>query len=47
MDLLHELTLRGKLVLTVVHQPSSEIFKGFDKVLVLDLEGHLSFTATR
>jgi ABC-type multidrug transport system ATPase subunit len=43
MDLLHELTLRGKLVLTVVHQPSSEIFKGFDKVLVLDLEGHLVF----
>jgi ABC-type multidrug transport system ATPase subunit len=43
MDLLHELTLRGKLVLTVVHQPSSEIFKGFDKVLVLDQAGHLVF----
>ncbi len=43
MDLLHELTLRGKLVLTVIHQPSSEIFKGFDKVLVLDLEGRLVF----
>ncbi len=43
MALLHELTLRGKLVLTVVHQPSSEIFKGFDKVLVLDLEGRMVF----
>jgi len=43
MELLHELTLRGKLVITVIHQPSSEIFKSFDKVLVLDLEGHLVF----
>jgi len=43
MDLLHELTLRGKLVVTVIHQPSSEIFKGFDNVLVLDMEGHLVF----
>jgi ABC-type multidrug transport system ATPase subunit/ABC-type multidrug transport system permease subunit len=43
MDLLHELTLRGKLVITVIHQPSSEIFKGFDNVLVLDLAGNLVF----
>ncbi len=43
MDLLHELTLRGKLVLTVIHQPSSEIFKSFDRVLLLDLQGHLVF----
>lgn len=43
MDLLHELTGRGKLVITVIHQPSSDIFKGFDKVLILDLLGHLVF----
>jgi ABC-type multidrug transport system ATPase subunit len=43
MDLLHELTLRGKLVVTVIHQPSSEIFKGFDNVLVLDVEGMMVF----
>jgi len=43
MELLHELTARGKLVITVIHQPSSVIFKGFDKVLVLDLRGHLVF----
>jgi ABC-type multidrug transport system ATPase subunit len=43
MDLLHELTLRGKLVITVIHQPSSEIFKGFDNVLVLDMDGMMVF----
>jgi ABC-type multidrug transport system ATPase subunit len=43
MDLLHELTGRGKLVITVIHQPSSDIFKGFDRVLILDLMGHLVF----
>ncbi len=43
MDLLHELRLRGKLVITVIHQPSSEIFKGFDNILVLDMGGHLVF----
>ena len=43
MDLLHELTGKGKLVITVIHQPSSGIFKGFDKVLVLDQGGHLAF----
>ncbi len=43
MDLLHELTGRGKLIITVIHQPSSGIFKGFDKVLVLDQMGHLAF----
>jgi len=43
MDLLHELTGKGKLVITVIHQPSSGIFKGFDKVLVLDQRGYLAF----
>ncbi len=43
MDLLHDLTGRGELVITVIHQPSSDIFKGFDKVLILDMMGHLVF----
>ncbi len=43
MDLIHELTLKGKLVITVIHQPSSEIFKGFDMVLILDSEGQMVY----
>lgn len=43
MDLLRELTLRGKLVVTVIHQPSSEIYKLFDKVAILDQGGYLTF----
>ncbi len=40
MDLLKELSLRGKMVFVVIHQPSSDIFKMFDKLLILDTGGH-------
>jgi len=40
MDLLKELTLKGKLIFVVIHQPSSDIFKMFDKLLILDLGGY-------
>jgi ABC transport system ATP-binding/permease protein len=40
MDLLKELTFKGKLVFVVIHQPSSEIFKMFDSLLVLDTGGY-------
>lgn len=40
MDLLKELTLRGKLVFVVIHQPSSDIFKMFDKLFLLDQGGY-------
>jgi len=40
MDLLKELSLKGKLVYVVIHQPSSDIFKMFDKLLILDLGGY-------
>ncbi|MBK9672583.1 MAG: ATP-binding cassette domain-containing protein [Bacteroidetes bacterium] len=40
MDLLKELALKGKLVFVVIHQPSSEIFKMFDKLIILDLGGY-------
>jgi len=39
MDLLKELTLKGKLVFVVIHQPSSDIFKMFDKLYILDTGG--------
>jgi ABC transport system ATP-binding/permease protein len=40
MDLLKELALKGRLVFVVIHQPSSDIFKLFDKLLLMDQEGH-------
>jgi ABC-type multidrug transport system ATPase subunit/ABC-type multidrug transport system permease subunit/uncharacterized tellurite resistance protein B-like protein len=43
MDLLRDLTLKGKLLFTVIHQPSSEIFKLFDKIIILDQEGCMTF----
>jgi ABC-type multidrug transport system ATPase subunit len=43
MDLLKELTLKGKLVFVVIHQPSSDIFKMFDKLLILDTGGYLIY----
>jgi len=40
MDLLKELALKGKLVFVVIHQPSSDVFKMFDKLLILDQGGY-------
>lgn len=40
MDLLKELALKGKLVYVVIHQPSSDIFKMFDRLLILDNGGY-------
>lgn len=40
MDLLKELALKGKLVFVVIHQPSSDIFKMFDRLLILDNGGY-------
>jgi len=39
IDLLKELSLKGKLVFAVIHQPSSDIFKKFDRLLILDTGG--------
>lgn len=39
MDLLKELSLRGKMVFVVIHQPSSDIFKMFDSLVILDVGG--------
>lgn len=40
IDLLKELSLKGKLVFAVIHQPSSDIFKMFDKLIILDTGGY-------
>jgi ABC transport system ATP-binding/permease protein len=40
MDLLKQLSLTGKLIFVVIHQPSSDIFKLFDKLLILDNGGY-------
>ena len=40
MDLLKEQTLKGKLVFVVIHQPSSDIYKMFDRLIILDVGGY-------
>ena len=40
MDLLRELALKGKLIFVVIHQPSSDIYKMFDKMVILDTGGY-------
>ena len=39
MDLQKQLAINGKLIFVVIHQPSSDIFKLFDKLLLLDTGG--------
>jgi energy-coupling factor transporter ATP-binding protein EcfA2 len=43
LDLLQELARKGKLLFIVIHQPSSEIFKMFDKLIILDTGGYLIY----
>jgi ABC-type multidrug transport system ATPase subunit len=43
LDLLKDLTRKGKLLFIVIHQPSSDIFKMFDKLIILDTGGYLIY----
>jgi ABC-type multidrug transport system ATPase subunit len=43
MDLLAELALKGKLIFVVIHQPSSDIYKMFDRMIILDTGGFLVY----
>lgn len=43
INLLKEQTYKGKLVLVNIHQPGSEIFKLFDKIIILDKGGYQIF----
>lgn len=40
MNLLKEQTNKGKLVIINIHQPGSEIYKMFDKVMIIDRGGY-------
>lgn len=40
LDLLKELVLKGKIIFVVIHQPSSDIYKMFDRMLILDVGGY-------
>ena len=43
IDLLKELSLKGKLIFVVIHQPSSDIYKMFDKMVIMDTGGYQIF----
>ncbi|MFT5916111.1 MAG: ABC-type multidrug transport system ATPase subunit, partial [Bacteroidia bacterium] len=43
IDLLKELSLKGKLIFVVIHQPSSDIYKMFDKMFMMDTGGYPIF----
>jgi len=43
MDLLKEMTYNGKLIFVVIHQPSSDIFKLFDRLFIIDQGGYPIF----
>ena len=44
IELLKRQTRKGRLVIATIHQPSSEIFRIFDKLWVLDKGGHPVYT---
>ena len=43
MTMLKEQTYKGKLVITTIHQPGSDIYKMFDRIMILDRGGYLIF----
>ena len=40
MSLLKEQTYKGKLVIVNIHQPSSDLYKMFDKIMIIDKGGY-------
>lgn len=44
MNLLKDLTYKGKLVIVNIHQPSSDIYKMFDKIMIIDRGGYLVYS---
>jgi ABC-type multidrug transport system ATPase subunit len=43
IDLLKELSMKGKLIFVVIHQPSSDIYKMFDKMIIMDTGGYPAY----
>jgi ABC-type multidrug transport system ATPase subunit len=43
MNLIKNQALRGKLVFTVIHQPSSDVLKMFDRLWILDKGGYMIY----
>jgi ABC transport system ATP-binding/permease protein len=43
MNLLRLMTLQGKLVFAIIHQPSSDIIKMFDRLWILDKGGYMIY----
>ncbi len=43
MNMLKEQAYRGKLVITTIHQPGSDIYKMLDRIMILDRGGYLVF----
>ncbi len=43
IELLKDLSINGKLIFVVIHQPSSDVFKMFDQLLILDTGGYLIY----
>ena len=43
MSLLRQQSLSGKLVFSIIHQPSSDILKMFDKIWILDKGGYMIY----
>ncbi len=40
MELFKDLSLKGKMIFIVIHQPSEDIYKMFDKLILLDVGGY-------
>jgi len=43
MTMLKEQAYKGKLVITTIHQPGSDIYKMFDRIMILDRGGYMIF----
>ena len=46
LELLANITLSGKIVVAVIHQPGSKLYKMFNKVILLDHGGRMAYYGT-